>query len=900
MIDRARLEVAVYGLINAGKSSLINALAGSTERPTGPIGGTTREVAEVGWREVDAEVGGFEVRLLDTPGLEEVGDEARSGLAVEAASRADLVAFVVAEDLTATARKALIQLREIGKPIVVALNKVDLLSPEEEASILAAIRDRLDGIVPPEDVIAIAAAPIVREKVREGDLTRVEARRGGPKIELLVGRLLVAIAESGADLKDLNEVRDQVEAHARTRDMTKAERRGRAERVADETSAGLALALAVNPIPLLDFLTGPAGLAVLVTRVSAVYGESPSADAARSLAGDLIKGGRARLWGSMAAVVAGGAMKVLPGVGHLAGAAHAEGRRPAIWRTSSVAPWSITSRITTTGATAASPPRSTASPPGPIEKLSPADSPRGSRTDCGRRRGRGEPAVAGGPLPGAEAEARMFGAMSARFREGTLMRMRLLSPFRCHLNIETSKVLSNEEDYGSNWALIRRAVQPDLDAIAPGTRVEYLHEGLAPMAMRFQNLGVDGSFFPPELLRVRPPADSSFVADAAAEAEPQLADAGLAGMAAPEPESLLFRVYDNTIAICELTLVLADEPFFDRPEASIEALQGYTNRLMESIVRRYYAAVLLPLVVAIWRRDFRRKFIERPGSYTGFPDLTIREERLRRQSGEMPTRDEGVGGQILWVNRSLYTSGLDDSRREALLDRWLSLATSEGALREQARARGAVFLGWGHNAFDQPPDSRASDDGWYALLLGQFFYTVLDCTSVGLSHFIGISLRGLPMKETQGLNAKLQDVVSQVQLVTTQFHDTQQNLQGTRRAYFNDLAARWRMDVLTENVEKKIRIVTGLIERLFQRSTRLNQTLVEVMLFAIGGISLVSFGLSLSQFALSVTPSPANDRVPGLLDAGAGLPPDLMIWGCILLLVLWLVVFLGIDRRSRQ
>ena len=320
MTDRARLEVAVYGLINAGKSSLINALAGSAERPTGPIGGTTREVAEVAWREVDAEVGGFEVRLLDTPGLEEVGDEARSGLATDAATRADLVLFVVAEDLTATARKALVELREVGKPIVVALNKVDLLSPEEEASIQAAIRGQLDGIVPPEDVVAIAAAPIVRERVGEGVTTRIEARRGGPRIELLVGRLLVAIAESGGDLKDLNAIRMRVEAHARIRDVTKAERRARAERVADETTAGLALALAVNPIPLLDFLTGPGGLAVLVARVSAVYGESMTSDAARALAGELLKGGRVVLWGSVAAVLAGGAMKVLPGVGHLAGA----------------------------------------------------------------------------------------------------------------------------------------------------------------------------------------------------------------------------------------------------------------------------------------------------------------------------------------------------------------------------------------------------------------------------------------------------------------------------------------------------------------------------------------------------------------------------------------------------
>ena len=53
MSDRP-LDVAVYGIINAGKSSLINALAGRPARPAGPIGGTTVDVAGVDWRVVES------------------------------------------------------------------------------------------------------------------------------------------------------------------------------------------------------------------------------------------------------------------------------------------------------------------------------------------------------------------------------------------------------------------------------------------------------------------------------------------------------------------------------------------------------------------------------------------------------------------------------------------------------------------------------------------------------------------------------------------------------------------------------------------------------------------------------------------------------------------------------
>ncbi len=320
MTEPPRLEVAVYGLINAGKSSLINALAGGEPLPTGPVGGTTRDVSAVDWRTIDAEIGGFHVGLLDTPGLEEVGDDSRSALATDAARRADLVVFVLAEDLTDAALAALESLARVAKPMLVALNKIDLHSPEEEATILAAIRGRLAGIVPADDVIPVAAAPIVRERSVVDGQSRVVSRRGEPIVGPLADRLAAAIAGSGADLKDLNEARERVEVHVADVGSLKERRRQQAERVADETSVALAMALAVNPIPLVDFLTGPAGLAILVGRVASVYGDRPSAQAARALADELFKGGRRVLWGSMAAVLAGGAMKVLPGVGHLAGA----------------------------------------------------------------------------------------------------------------------------------------------------------------------------------------------------------------------------------------------------------------------------------------------------------------------------------------------------------------------------------------------------------------------------------------------------------------------------------------------------------------------------------------------------------------------------------------------------
>ncbi|KIN65746.1 tRNA modification GTPase MnmE [Sulfitobacter noctilucae] len=92
----AGFEVAIVGAPNAGKSTLLNALAGREAAITSEIAGTTRDIVEV-----RMDLGGLAVTLLDTAGLRDSDDTIEvMGIerAIQRAEGADLRVFLTFPD----------------------------------------------------------------------------------------------------------------------------------------------------------------------------------------------------------------------------------------------------------------------------------------------------------------------------------------------------------------------------------------------------------------------------------------------------------------------------------------------------------------------------------------------------------------------------------------------------------------------------------------------------------------------------------------------------------------------------------------------------------------------------------------------------------------------------------
>ena len=126
MTIRKAPSVVLVGRPNVGKSTLFNRMTGSRRAIVAPLAGTTRDSLErpVVWR-------GVAFRLFDTGGMYGASEDPLRELVVKQGQRAiegaDLVVIVVdgREGLVGGDETIARELRETGKPLLMAVNKTD-------------------------------------------------------------------------------------------------------------------------------------------------------------------------------------------------------------------------------------------------------------------------------------------------------------------------------------------------------------------------------------------------------------------------------------------------------------------------------------------------------------------------------------------------------------------------------------------------------------------------------------------------------------------------------------------------------------------------------------------------------------------------------------------------------
>ncbi|VEP14668.1 Small GTP-binding protein domain protein [Hyella patelloides LEGE 07179] len=278
-LDCKVLRISTFGLVSCGKSSVINALVGQEVFKTGALNGVTQFPQSISWQPESEEI---EVELIDTPGIDEMGGEARANMAREIAQKSDLILFVLAGDITRTEYLVLSQLRQSQKPIVIVFNKIDLYPDKDRQSIYnqlqlvnsAGIGDRLEQFISQDEIVMVSAKPQpiqVRQETSEGIISHTW-ETAPPQITELEETILRIISREGRSLLALNALVQARNAETNIARKTIAIRGKSAQDIIWQYAKYKTLAVAANPVPLLDVAGGFLFDLGLIRALAKLYG----------------------------------------------------------------------------------------------------------------------------------------------------------------------------------------------------------------------------------------------------------------------------------------------------------------------------------------------------------------------------------------------------------------------------------------------------------------------------------------------------------------------------------------------------------------------------------------------------------------------------------------------------
>jgi GTPase len=288
-LEGSIVQIAAFGIVGQGKSSVLNALLGQEIFVAGPLHGVTRTIESANWQLTQEAIGNnlpeiqrlslpglgnSQIQLIDTPGLDEVDGETREALARRIARQVDLLLFVVSGDITKVEYDALSQLREVGKPMILAFNKIDRYPEADRLAIYHKIRDeRVKELLSPNEIVMIAASPLIAEAVRDknGKL-KMQRRRGKPQIEELKLKILEILHREGKSLVALNTMLYADEVNDRVVNRKMEIRDEAANQLIQKAVLTKAVAIALNPVTVVDLLTGATIDVAMIIALSRLYG----------------------------------------------------------------------------------------------------------------------------------------------------------------------------------------------------------------------------------------------------------------------------------------------------------------------------------------------------------------------------------------------------------------------------------------------------------------------------------------------------------------------------------------------------------------------------------------------------------------------------------------------------
>jgi hypothetical protein len=255
-LDRQEINVAVTGGSSVGKTTLINVLQPKLTS----------------------------VQFQETAPLFAEARENSDALAINAANASDYVLFLTNGDLTDSEFQALQQIKAANQRAMLVFNKQDQYMPDERASILLSLKQRIQG-----NIVATAASPQqfkVRKHQKDGSVQEW-MEQPAADIEQLTQQLSEVLAVRRQQLVWATVMRKSSLLKADAKYLLNGIRRDRSLPIIEQYQWIAAGAAFANPVPALDILATAAINAQMVVDLGNIYQQKFSLEQAKTVAGEM-------------------------------------------------------------------------------------------------------------------------------------------------------------------------------------------------------------------------------------------------------------------------------------------------------------------------------------------------------------------------------------------------------------------------------------------------------------------------------------------------------------------------------------------------------------------------------------------------------------------------------------
>jgi uncharacterized protein len=266
----------------------LNALVGEQVLDVGPLNGVTKFPRSIRWQPNPH----TQIDLIDTPGLDEINGEIRGQMAQEIASKADLILFIIAGDITKLEYQALCELRTAQKPLLLVFNKCDLYPEQERQTIYTELQnlgneptepvastaavatsEMLHRLLSADEVVMVAADPAamqVRTEYPDGT-SKNTWEKPAPQIEPLQTKILNLLAAEGSSLLAINALVQARSTENHLAATTLSAMTTESQQLIWQFAQYKALAIALNPIVFFDVVVGILIDLVMVRALAKLY-----------------------------------------------------------------------------------------------------------------------------------------------------------------------------------------------------------------------------------------------------------------------------------------------------------------------------------------------------------------------------------------------------------------------------------------------------------------------------------------------------------------------------------------------------------------------------------------------------------------------------------------------------